>query len=81
MKRKNTRSMVLDFVQANGPQRWSDLHKVVLIVSGKKLTDKGYGISYLGYTTPGKSAFYPTSYDKRYLVYSHVDEKYHLMND
>lgn len=81
MKHKTTRSMVLDFVQANGPQTWSTLHKVVLTVSGQPLTREHYGISYLGYTTPGTSAFYPTSTDKRYLVYSQVDGKYHLINE
>ena len=46
-KRKTVRSIVLDFVQQNGPQPYNTLKKVVLIAAGQPLNRHEYGSSYL----------------------------------
>ena len=43
-KYKTMRTILLDFVQANGPQNWSDLHRVVLTVAGRNLNDSHWVI-------------------------------------
>ena len=48
MKRNKTmRTILLDYVAANGPQTWSELHRVVLTVAGRNLNEKHWGIGYL----------------------------------
>ena len=66
-KYKTMRTILLDFVQANGPQNWSDLHRVVLTVAGRNLNDNHGGISYLDQVSAGSVCF-PTRNEPRYLV-------------
>lgn len=83
MKNRTVRSIVLNYVEANGPQTWTELHKVVLTVAGKNVSDpknNHWGIGYLDFCSSG-SLLFPTKKDSRYLVLSHVDEKYHLINE
>ena len=67
MKNKTMRTILLDFVQANGPQTWSDLHRVVLTVAGRNLNDNHWGIGYLDQVSTGSVCF-PTRNESRYLV-------------
>lgn len=66
-KNKTMRTILLDFVQANGPQSWSDLHRVVLTVAGRNLNDNHWGIGYLDQVSTGSVCF-PTRNETRYLV-------------
>ena len=66
-KNKTMRTILLDFVQANGPQSWSDLHRVVLTVAGRNLNDNHWGIGYLDQVSTG-SVCLPTRNEPRYLV-------------
>jgi hypothetical protein len=66
-KNKTMRTILLDFVQANGPQSWSDLHRVVLTVAGRNLNDNHWGIGYLDQVSTGSVCF-PTRNESRYLV-------------
>lgn len=66
-KNKTMRTILLDFVQANGPQSWSDLHRVVLTVAGRNLNDNHWGIGYLDQVSTGSVCF-PTRNEARYLV-------------
>ena len=66
-KYKTMRTILLDFVQANGPQNWSDLHRVVLTVAGRNLNDNHWGIGYLDQVSAGSVCF-PTRNEPRYLV-------------
>ena len=66
-KNKSMRTILLDFVQANGPQTWSDLHRVVLTVAGRNLNDNHWGIGYLDQVSTGSVCF-PTRNESRYLV-------------
>ena len=66
-KNKTMRTILLDFVQANGPQTWSDLHRVVLTVAGRNLNDNHWGIGYLDQVSAGSVCF-PTCNESRYLV-------------
>jgi len=65
-KNKTVRTILLDFVDANGPQTWNELHKVVLTVSGQPLTRNEYGSSYLDQVSEA-SVCNPTRREKRYL--------------
>lgn len=78
-KRKTVRSIILDFVQANGPQTYNTLHKVVLTVSGQPLTRNEYGSSYLDQVS-SSSVCNPTRNESRYLV-KKADGLYHLVNE
>jgi hypothetical protein len=60
------RTILLDYVQANGPQTWSELHRVVLTVSGRNLNENHWGIGYLDQVSTGSVCF-PTRTDNRYL--------------
>ena len=66
-KYKTMRTILLDYVQANGPQNWSDLHRVVLTVAGRNLNDSHWGIGYLDNVSTGSVCF-PTRNEPRYLV-------------
>jgi hypothetical protein len=66
-KNKTMRTILLDFVQANGPQSWSELHRVVLTVAGRNLNDNHWGIGYLDQVSTGSVCF-PTRNESRYLV-------------
>lgn len=66
-KNKTMRTILLDFVQANGPQSWSDLHRVVLTVAGRNLNDNHWGIGYLDQVSTSSVCF-PTKNESRYLV-------------
>lgn len=61
------RTILLDFVQANGPQTWSDLHHVVLTVAGRNLNDRHWGIGYLDQVSTSSVCF-PTRNESRYLA-------------
>jgi hypothetical protein len=67
MKNKTMRTIILDFVEANGPQTWSDLHRVVLTVAGRNLNENHWGIGYLDQVSAGSVCF-PTRNENRYLV-------------
>ena len=77
MRKKTMRTILLDFVQANGPQTWSDLHHVVLTVAGRNLNDRHWGIGYLDQVSTSSVCF-PTRNESRYL--RQVGGKYYLMN-
>ena len=78
MKRNKTmRTILLDYVAANGPQTWSELDRVVLTVAGHNLNEKHWGIGYLDNVSPGSVCF-PTRNESRYL--RQVGGKYYLMN-
>ena len=77
MKRNKTmRTILLDYVAANGPQTWSELHRVVLTVAGRNLNEKHWGIGYLDNVSSGSVCF-PTRNENRYLL--KMGEKYHLV--
>ena len=78
-KRMTVRSIVLDFVQANGPQTYNALKKVVLTVMGQPLTRHEYGSSYLDQVS-SSSVCNPTRNESRYLV-KMDDGLYHLVNE
>jgi len=65
-KNRTMRTILLDYVQANGPQTWSDLHRVVLTVAGRNLNENHWGIGYLDQVSTGSVCF-PTRSDRRYL--------------
>lgn len=67
MRKKTMRTILLDFVQANGPQTWSDLHHVVLTVAGRNLNDRHWGIGYLDQVSTSSVCF-PTRNESRYLA-------------
>lgn len=81
MKKKSIRSIVLDYVKTNGPQTYSSLQQVVLIAARQPLSRKKYGSSYIDKVSFGTSALLPTETDSRYLVKSHFDGMYHLVNE
>ena len=66
-KNKSIRTILLHFVQANGPQTWTSLHRVVLTVAGQPLTRNEYGSSYLDQVSESSVCF-PTRNERRYLV-------------
>lgn len=76
----NIHKIVCNFVEKNGPQSWSNLHKVVLIAAGRNLNEKNWGVAYLDFVSPS-SVMFPKADDNRYLVKSHVDGLYHLVVD
>lgn len=59
--------MILDYVQANGPQTYSKLHEVVLTVTGNPLTRKNYGSAFLDQVSSG-SACRENKNDNRVLI-------------
>ena len=77
-KNRTVRSILLDFVEANGPQTWNTLHKVVLTVAGQPLTRNEYGSSYLDQVSEGTSVCFPTRNEQRYLVRK-SDGMYYIM--
>ena len=77
-KNRTVRSILLDFVEANGPQTWNTLHKVVLTVAGQPLTRNEYGSSYLDQVSEGTSVCFPTRNERRYLVRK-SDGMYYIM--
>ena len=76
-KNKSIRTILLDFVAANGPQTYNTLHRVVLTVAGQPLTRNEYGSSYLDQVSEGSSVCFPTRTENRYL-YKGSDGRYHL---
>lgn len=76
-KNKTVRTILLDFVDANGPQTWKSLHNVVLTVAGQPLTRNEYGSSYLDQVSESSVCF-PTRNERRYLK-KKADGKYYLM--
>lgn len=76
---KSIRTILLDFVQANGPQTWNSLHKVVLTVAGQPLTRNEYGSSYLDQVSYNSSVCFPTNSEPRYLEKGE-DGMYYLMS-
>lgn len=81
IKNRSVRNIVINFVKANGPATWTQLHKVVLAVTGQPLTRSNYGSCYLDKYSRGTSACLPTATDPSYLVWSEVDNKYHVVNE
>ena len=78
MKNRTMRTILLDYVKANGPQTWSDLHRVVLSVAGRNLNENHWGIGYLDQVSSGSVCF-PTRNDSRYLQRGR-DGLYRLMS-
>lgn len=76
-KNKTVRTILLDFVENNGPQTWNTLHKVVLTVAGQPLTRNEYGSSYLDQVSESSVCF-PTRNESRYLV-KKSDGLYHIV--
>lgn len=76
----NIHKIICNFVAANGPQTWSSLHKVVLTAAGRNLNEKHWGVAYLDFVSPS-SVMFPKEDDNRYLVKSHVDGLYHLVDE
>ena len=76
-KNRSIRNILLDYVQANGPQTWNNLHKVVLTVAGQPLTRNEYGSSYLDQVSESSVCF-PTRQENRYLQRG-CDGLYRLM--
>jgi hypothetical protein len=76
-KNKTMRTILLNFVEANGPQSWTSLHKVVLTVAGRNLNENHWGIGYLDQVSSGSVCF-PTKTDSRYLS-KDADGMYHLV--
>ena len=76
-KNKTMRTILLDYVAANGPQTWSELHRVVLTVAGRNLNENHWGIGYLDNVSTSSVCF-PTRNESRYL--RQMGEKYYLMN-
>lgn len=66
-KNRTVRTMVLDYVENNGPQSWTDLHKVVLMAASQPMWRRNYGSSYLDQVSYSSVCF-PTKNEKRYLV-------------
>lgn len=66
-KNRTVRTMVLDYVENNGPQRWTDLHKVVLMAASQPMWRRNYGSSYLDQVSYSSVCF-PTKNERRYLV-------------
>ena len=64
---KTIRSMILDYVAANGSQTKKDLYRVMLTVAGQNINRKAWGVSYLDNVSFGNSVFIPARSDKRYL--------------
>ena len=78
--RHNMHTILCNYVKANGPQTWTELHKVVLTVAGRNLNERNWGVAYLDFVSPS-SAMFPSRNDSRYLVMSHVDGLYHLIGE
>lgn len=66
-KQKTIRSMILDYVAANGSQTKKDLYRVMLTIAGQNINRKGWGICYMDNVSYGTSIFLPARADKRYL--------------
>lgn len=79
--KKSVRNIVLSYVEHQGPSSWKELQQVVCIVAGQPISNVHYGSSYLDRVSEGTSAMLPTKTDPRYLVKSHVDGLYHMVND
>jgi hypothetical protein len=78
MKKRTMRTILLDYVQANGPQSWTNLHRVVLTVSGHNLNENHWGIGYLDQVSTSSVCF-PTKNESRYLVKGN-DGMYRIAN-
>ena len=78
-KNKSMRTILLDFVAANGPQTWNALHKVVLTVAGQPLTRKEWGSGYLDQVSTSSVCF-PTRDEGRFLE-KRQDGLYHLTQE
>ena len=76
-KNKTMRTILLDYVAANGPQTWSELHRVVLTVAGRTLNENHWGIGYLDNVSTSSVCF-TTRNESRYL--RQMGGKYYLMN-
>lgn len=77
--KKTIRTILLDFVYANGPQSWTSLHNVVLTVAGQPLDRNNYGSSYLDQVSVTSSVCFPTQSEPRYLEKGE-DGMYYLMS-
>ena len=76
-KNKTMRTILLDYVAANSPQTWSELHRVVLTVAGRNLNENHWGIGYLDNVSTSSVCF-PTRNESRYL--RQMGGKYYLMD-
>lgn len=64
---KSIRSMIINYVEANGSQTKKDLYRIMLTLAGQNINRKAWGVSYLDNVSFGNSVFIPTRSDKRYL--------------
>lgn len=77
MKNRSIRSILLKFVENNGPQPYARLHDIVLTVAGQPLTRRNYGSSYLDRVSKYNSVCFPVRGERRYLE-KKEDGLYHL---
>ena len=66
-KQRTIRSMILDYVAANGSQTKKDLYRVMLTIAGQNINRKAWGVCYMDNVSYGTSVFLPARNDKRYL--------------
>jgi hypothetical protein len=78
-QKHNIHRILCNFVAANGPQRWSDLHQLVLMIAGRNLNEEHWGISYLD-NVSSNSVLFPKEHDSRYL-FKGDDGLYHISNE
>lgn len=76
---KSVRNIVINYVKANGPATWSELHAVVCVAAGQPLNRLNYGSSYIDQVSYGTSACLPTDNDPSYLLKSNFDGLYHYV--
>lgn len=73
----NVHKIVCDFLEANGPRKWRELHDVVLIATGRNLNEHSWGVSYLD-SVSSNSVRFPKEYDQRYVT-KDSEGYYHLV--
>lgn len=78
--KNNIRNIVCNYIKANGPSSWEELHKVILIAAGRNMNEKNWGNSYLDLVS-NNSICFPSKDDHRYLIRSHVDGLYRVIVD
>lgn len=67
IRHKTVRQMMLDYVEANGPQTRDQMRKVMLTICGQHLDDRKWGVGWWNNTSFGTSVFLPARKDRRYL--------------
>lgn len=73
----NVHKIVCDYLAANGPKKWRELHDVVLVATGRNLSERSWGVSYLD-SVSTNSVRFPKENDRRYVT-KDKDGYYHLV--